>query len=239
MKVENTSNQSCDKVKMIVYGRAGSGKTTLVKTLPGRSLVVSAESGLLPLRKSKIDYIDITKDDDGRILPEISRRGRLLEAYAWIIGEGGKGYDWIVLDSFSEICEIVVAEMRYKYDIVNKKERSYPMYQEVFHILRMIAKSFRDLPFNVMITCLSEKDHLGEGKFFHSIFANGRIKKALAGMFDLVLYLHAPMSEERQLVCRENQFTESKDRTGKLEMVMPSDISLAINKIYEGEEKRV
>lgn len=237
MKVRNTSDQSCDKIKMIIYGRAGAGKTTLIKTLPGRVFVVSAESGLLPLRGSSIDFIDITEDDSGKMIPDTARTARLLEAHAWIINHGQQ-YDWIVLDSFTEITEIVVAEMRDKYNVTEKRKDTLPMYQEIYHRLRMIVKGFRDLPFNVMLTALSEPNDLGGGQYFHSILAQGKIKTMLAGMFDLVTFVQVLGDENktRRLVCRENPYTESKDRSGQLEMVMPPDLQLAMNKILGAGE---
>ena len=240
MRVENTSQESCKKIKMIVYGRAGAGKTTMIRTLPGRPLVISAESGLRSLRTSNIDFIDITKDDSGNVLPECDRRNRLVEVYGWITSGNAKDFKWIVLDSFSEICEVVIAEMRKKYDITVKRQDTRPMYQEAFHILRMITKAFRDLPnHNVMLTALSEQVSLGGGQQFHSIVVSGKIRTTFASMFDIVFFVEAQTEKKRQLICRENPFTESKDRTNQLDMIMPPDLSVAINKINEGERREL
>ena len=39
--------------KILVYGEAGSGKTTLCSTAPGKILMISAEAELLSIKDSK------------------------------------------------------------------------------------------------------------------------------------------------------------------------------------------
>ena len=46
--------------KILVYGMAGAGKTTLAKTCPGRVLVISAEAGLLAIKDANnVDAIEV------------------------------------------------------------------------------------------------------------------------------------------------------------------------------------
>ena len=46
--------------KVLVYGMAGAGKTSLAKTAPGKVLVISAEAGLLSIKDAPdLDAIEV------------------------------------------------------------------------------------------------------------------------------------------------------------------------------------
>ena len=84
-------------IKMLVYGGAGSGKTTLASTTGGKTLIVSAESGLMSLRDHDIDAIEVSTIDD------------VFETYQYVQSGDGLAYEWICLDSLSEIGEACLA----------------------------------------------------------------------------------------------------------------------------------
>ena len=58
INVQSTSTISTNGVKVLVYGQAGAGKTTLIKTMPA-PIILSAEGGLLALAQEDIPYIEI------------------------------------------------------------------------------------------------------------------------------------------------------------------------------------
>ena len=60
-------------VKLLVYGAAGAGKTSLIPTLP-KPIVLSAEGGLLSIADADVPFIEIKSIAD------------LHEAYAWLVG---------------------------------------------------------------------------------------------------------------------------------------------------------
>jgi ABC-type lipoprotein export system ATPase subunit len=59
INVKTTGSLSANGVKMLVYGQAGAGKTTLVATLPA-PIVLSAEGGLLSIQDANLPYIEIS-----------------------------------------------------------------------------------------------------------------------------------------------------------------------------------
>ena len=73
INLKTTGSLSANGVKLLVYGQAGAGKTTLVKTLPN-PIVLSAEGGLLSIQDADLPYIEIASMDD------------LREAYSWLTG---------------------------------------------------------------------------------------------------------------------------------------------------------
>ena len=63
INLKTTGGLSANGVKLLVYGQAGAGKTTLIKTLP-KPIVLSAEGGLLSIQDADLPYIEIGSMDD-------------------------------------------------------------------------------------------------------------------------------------------------------------------------------
>lgn len=115
-------------VKVLVYGRAGAGKTRLIETAP-RPVVFSAESGILSLRHTNIPVATITSMKE------------LLDALEWCkMSAEAKNYDTVCLDSISEIAEKLLSEERRK----TKDPRQ--AYGEMQEQVATNIRSFRDLP---------------------------------------------------------------------------------------------
>ena len=73
MKIRRTTEIASSGVKLLVYGQAGAGKTTLIRTLP-TPLVLSAEGGLLSIQDADLPFVEITDI------------GTLRETYSWLSG---------------------------------------------------------------------------------------------------------------------------------------------------------
>ncbi len=58
ISLKSTGAVASNGVKLLVYGAAGAGKTTLIRTLPA-PVIMSAEAGLLALHGADIPYIEI------------------------------------------------------------------------------------------------------------------------------------------------------------------------------------
>ena len=120
--------------KVLVYGDSGIGKTSLIGSLPGRVLIVSAESGLLSLSfaagDDRFDVVEIVTVDD------------LINVHKHLTGKG-HGYDWVCIDSISEIAEVVLT--------AEKKKVSDPRqaYGAVIERVTAAMRAFRDLPIGV------------------------------------------------------------------------------------------
>ena len=59
INVKTTGSLSANGVKVLCYGAAGAGKTSLIKTLPN-PIVLSAEGGLLSIQDADLPYIEIS-----------------------------------------------------------------------------------------------------------------------------------------------------------------------------------
>jgi phage nucleotide-binding protein len=222
INVRTTGSLAANGVKLLIYGQAGAGKTTLIKTLPS-PIVLSAEGGLLSIRDADLPYIEIADLDT------------LREAYTWLTSaDEAKAYQSVALDSISEIAEVVLnAEKKTTKD----PRQAYGAMQEQ---MADIIRAFRDLPGrHVYMSAKLEKmqDELGRVLYAPSMPGN-KTGQALPYFFDEVLALRVERDAEgvtqRALLCDSDGLWLAKDRSGKLDMWEAPDLGAIIAKI-QGE----
>ena len=223
ISVKTTGSLAANGVKVLVYGQAGAGKTSLIKTLPS-PIVLSAEGGLLSIKDADLPYIEISDMDT------------LKEAYAWLTGsDEAKAYKSVALDSISEIAEVVLnAEKKATKD----PRQAYGAMQEQ---MADIIRAFRDLPGrNVYMSAKLEKtqDEMGRVLYAPSMPGN-KTGQALPYFFDEVLALRVEKDSEgvtqRALMCDSDGLWLAKDRSGKLEAWEAPDLGAIIAKIQGGK----
>ena len=219
ISLKSTGSLSANGVKLLVYGQAGAGKTTLVKTLPN-VIVLSAEGGLLSMQDADLPYIEIASMDD------------LREAYTWLTESAEAApFQSAALDSISEIAEVCLnAEKK-----ANKDPRAaYGAMQEQ---MADIIRAFRDLPGkHVYMSAKLEKtqDEMGRVLYSPSMPGN-KTGQALPYFFDEVLALRVERDAEgntqRGLMCDSDGLWLAKDRSGKLDAWEAPDLGAIISKI--------
>ena len=202
----------------LVYGQAGAGKTSLIKTLPN-PIILSAEGGLLSIQDADLPYIEIASMDD------------LREAWVWLGTPEGREYASVALDSISEIAEVCLnAEKKATKD----PRQAYGAMQEQ---MADIIRAFRDLPGrHVLMTAKLEKsqDEMGRILYAPSMPGN-KTGQSLPYFFDEVLALRverdADGNTQRALMCDSDGLWLAKDRSGKLDAWEAPDLGAIINKI--------
>jgi len=218
IQLKNTAGVTANGVKLLVYGHAGAGKTTLAASMP-RPIIISAEGGLLSIQGAALPYI------------EVSSMETLREAFDYVSGEHGAEFDSIVLDSISEIAEVVLIHEK----AVNKDGRA--AYGEMAVQMTSIIRAFRDLPGkHVLMTAKVEKSQDETGRILYSPSMPGnKVGQSLPYFFDEVLALRVEKDAEgvaqRALMCDSDGLWLAKDRSGKLDAWEAPDIGAVINKI--------
>ena len=218
IQLKNTAGVTANGVKLLVYGHAGAGQTTLAASMP-RPIIISAEGGLLSIQGAALPYIEVSSMD------------ALREAFDYVSGEHGAEFDSIVLDSISEIAEVVLVHEK----AVNKDGRA--AYGEMAVQMTSIIRAFRDLPGkHVLMTAKVEKSQDETGRILYSPSMPGnKVGQSLPYFFDEVLALRVEKDAEgvaqRALMCDSDGLWLAKDRSGKLDAWEAPDIGAVINKI--------
>jgi phage nucleotide-binding protein len=219
INLKTTGGLSANGVKVLVYGQAGAGKTSLITTLPN-PIVLSAEGGLLSIQDANLPYL------------EIGNMETLKEAYEWLLGSSeAKSFESVALDSISEIAEVV---LNYEKKVAKDPRQAYGSMQEQ---MADIIRAFRDLPNrHVYMSAKLEKtqDEMGRVLYAPSMPGN-KTGQALPYFFDEVLALRVEKDAEgvtqRALMCDSDGLWLAKDRSGKLSPWEAPDLSEIIAKI--------
>jgi len=218
ISVKTTGSLSANGVKMLVYGQAGAGKTSLIRTLPD-PIVLSAEGGLLSIQDADLPYIEIASMDD------------LKEAFEWMSTSDGLNFKSVALDSISEIAEVV---LNHEKKIAKDPRQAYGAMQEQ---MADIIRAFRDLPGrHVYMSAKLEKstDEMGRILYAPSMPGN-KTGQSLPYFFDEVLALRvekdADGNTQRAIMCDSDGLWLAKDRSGKLGAWEAPDLGEIIAKI--------
>jgi phage nucleotide-binding protein len=219
ISLKRTKEATAQAVKLLVYGQAGAGKTSLIPTLP-TPVILSAEGGLLSIADTNLPFIEITSMQE------------LKEAYQWLTGSAEAAeFQSVALDSISEIAEVVLNQEKK----VNKDPRAaYGAMQEQ---MADIIRGFRDLPGkHVYMSAKLEKtqDEMGRVLYAPSMPGN-KTGQSLPYFFDEVLALRVEKDSEgntrRVLMTDGDGLWLAKDRSGKLEVWEDADLGDIIKKI--------
>jgi len=229
-------------VKILVFGPAGSGKTVLLSTILRRLkriheeggakrklLIISAESGLLSLQdlpQELQDYMQVV---------EVSTIEDVDEVYNLLTSDSDHPFDWIALDSVTEIAEVLLANEK---QLSPDPRKSYvAAADKMFALLR----SFRDLPNVNVVMSAKEQKYIDDNGVatFGPMMPGNQLRQGVAYLFDEVFALHAIQVDagdgdkrtERKIQTGLNLMRDCKDRSGKLSMWEDPDLTMIVDKI--------
>jgi hypothetical protein len=218
----STTDQASAKagVKVLVYGDSGMGKTMLCATAPA-PIIISAESGLLSLRKYSIPVIEIKTID------------QLTEAYNWALQSAeARQFGTFCIDSISEIGEVVLTNA--KRQVKDPRQA----YGELIEKMTMTIRAFRDLPGkHVYMAAKMEpmKDELTGVVRYGPSMPGSKLGPQLPYYFDEVFRLgmnKSPQGESYRFLQTQPdlQYT-AKDRSGSLAAIESPDLNHVFAKI--------
>lgn len=207
-------------VKILTFGRAGVGKTTLCATAPS-PIILSAESGLLSLRQHSIPVILIRTVQD------------LVEVHRWCEQSAeANPFQTVCLDSITEIGEVVLSNA--KLQVKDPRQA----YGELIEKMTATIKGFRDLRNKHVYMAakleLVKDDTTGISRYQPGM-PGSKLGPALPYLFDEVFHLGIGKTtdgtEYRFLQTHPDMQYDAKDRSGALDPIEPPDLTHVINKI--------
>lgn len=224
VQLRSTKSAAAQNVKILVYGMAGAGKTTLIKTLP-KPVIISAESGLLSLQDQDIPYIEVSDMDS------------LGDAYRWATeSDEARAFESIAVDSLSELAEVCLSAEKRN----NRDGRA--AYGEMATQVIDLVRAFRDIKDkHVYFSAKCEKQADESGRILYSPSMPGnKLAQQIPYLLDEVLALRVEKDDEgkpqRALLCDSDGLWAAKDRSGKLDAWMLPDLGDVIRRILGGAE---
>ena len=219
INLRSTSDIHADGVKIVVYGQAGAGKTSLIPTLPN-PVIISAEGGLLSIQDANLPFIEITNMDE------------LKETFMWVSQSAeAKGFESVAIDSISEIAEVVLAHEKR----INKDGRA--AYGEMQIQVIDIMRAFRDLRGkHVYFSAKAEKSQDETGRILYAPSMPGnKLSQQIPYLVDEVFALRVEKDADgvthRALLCDSDGLWLAKDRSGKLASWEAPDLGAIITKM--------
>lgn len=209
-------------IKVLAHGPAGTGKTTLCATTGGSPVIISAEAGLMSLRHCNIPVIEVKSLDD------------VGEAYRFITeSSDAKGFDWVCLDSISEIAEVCLDAAK---KATKDPRQAYGALQEQ---MGSLIRAFRDLPQrNVYFSCKQQRmeDQVTGAQLYFPSLPGAKLGQGIGYFFDEVFALRVERDTDGNVTRwlqtgRDFQY-EAKDRSGALDMFEVPDLSSIAKKIH-------
>jgi len=223
IQIRHTGDAANNGVKALVYGLAGAGKTTIMGTCP-KPLILSAEGGLLSIKKLNLPYI------------EISSIAMLAAAYQFVAHSAeSRNYWTICLDSVSEIAEQILAT-----ELKNTKDPR-KAYGEMAAQTMQLLRDFRNLPQRHVVFSAKQGRFVDQGTgltLWGPMMPGQQLDQQLPYMFDEVLQLVVGRDANgfpfRALRTERDNQNEAKDRSGLLDPWEQPNLSSIFDKIMKG-----
>lgn len=190
-KALNTKDESTSFRKTLLYAHHGWGKTTQAvhyKRRYGKGFIISGEAGLSSVRSEGIDYLPFSSFDGKHSYDEgvFSFKGICKD----MMSEDFKkqGYKWIMLDSLTELGDMVLAHVKADIESSGGKNNGFQVWGDYASLMIGACKWIRDLPYHVVVSALAKEqtDDNNATDYWPMVQGNA-VQKQLPGIFDCVM----------------------------------------------------
>lgn len=201
-----------ESINMLVYADSGVGKTVLAGTAP-RALIIGVEPGAISAKRagSKAELWSAETWED------------VQEAYKWLRQNPDHGYEWVVIDSITEMQN---KALRWILDeaVKSKSSRDPDLpqiqdHQKWQNMFKRFVASFNALPVNVLYTAttMRKEDEEGDDIVLPDLQGKGYgMSQWTCAAMHIVGYLSVRKTKEgekyRRLLCETDPPYFGKDR---------------------------
>lgn len=223
MKIQSARDISKnEKIKLMIYGASGSGKTKLIGTLKEKILLLNADKGLMTVSGQDIDYFTTTSWKEVVEFLDYLKTKECQEKYTWI------GFDTV-----TAMFDLLYASLEKRQETDSKFD-NFSFWKEYGGRLINFLRIIRDQnQYNVIAllqhSTKEDKDMVSQPAFG----LQGGSATRPPDFFDEVFALRLGKEGARILQTSTNGVHIAKDRSQKLEKNEVADLSLIMNKIRE------
>jgi len=206
MQIKKTNDIVTGNVSLLIYGRAGIGKTRWCATADN-PLFLDCERGLLSLQDNDISYINIKSID------------HLRSMFGDLIKHLNKHNHTLIVDSITELSDMAMQQIKADLGQGAGKDarKTYPeLYDKTIALIRAIQA----LPCDIVFT--AKCDRTDNGVHFPRM-QGSRLKSELTHYFDTLAYLDGNEQDGIIAITGVREHCEAKDRSGKLEQIIDVD----------------
>lgn len=216
MQILNVKDLKKSYQSILIYGRPGMGKTTLLGMLPGKTLIIDVDRGTDVLIGTKSDVVFGRLSEDLTDLPEVIKS---LESQC--------PYDNVCIDSLSELEKSMLTVLGRLGKNNGAPELGH--YNQVQFKMADYVRRFRALPCNTIFTAweeLREKTSADGSKYQIALPSlSGKSTDTICGLCNAVgrIYIN-PADAERMIQLKATNYCVAKDRIGKRESCKFSEL---------------
>lgn len=222
IKIHSTSDIVANGANLVIYGESGVGKTKLLADLDDL-IILSADKGLLTLKKFNIPYIEINNEQD------------VTDAYNHITKKNS-GYKHVAFDSLTEMAETVLLDEKPKH---KDKRQAYGKIADDFGVM---IRRFRDIKGMNSIFIGKQKVIYNEDDEIigYAPMMPGRVlPHGLPYLTDEVFSYEMDRKGKRYLRTQADRKHPAKDRSDELEPIeWEPNLNDIINRVLIGQEKQ-
>lgn len=212
MSLFQKAEKKADRLKMYVYGKAGTGKTTTALHFPNPA-VIDAEQGTIHYG-DQFDFFRLATNDPNEVHRAIDE----------LLTDPGD-FKTLVIDPFTVIYDQIIAqrEEHMKMKTGNLHYEIKPLdYKSIKTELKLIMNKLLSLDMNIIVTARSKPLYAKGGNFMEEVGQQPDGHRDLPYMFDVVLELYEDPEGKRMA-------RVEKDRTNTL----PHDFEFTYEKFVE------